>query len=94
MGLAQFVQQFLDDGLFYLNSGYLSIKSSAHIHTRSPKVSIGEHWMVDLERLNERINKKQGEILPEAQIVWDRGINGPFVDVTAPTSVDGRGWGW
>lgn len=40
MGLAQFLQQFVDYGRFYLNSGYLAIKASAHIHTRTPKVYI------------------------------------------------------
>lgn len=93
MGLAQFIQQFVQDGRFYLNSGYLAIKASAHIHTRTPRVSVGQQWSEDLDRLRERIGTKQGELIPMGQVVWDKGVEGPYVDATAPVSADGRGWG-
>lgn len=93
MGLAQFVQQFVTDGLFYLNSGYLAIKASQYIQTRTPRVSVGEQWATDLEDLRATVVINQGEIIPSIQIVWDKGELGPYVDATAPTLADGRGWG-
>lgn len=93
MGLAQFVQQFIDDGRFLLNSGYLEIKASDHIHTHTPRVYVGEQWTIDLEELKDMITNNENDHIPEAQKIWDKGTNGPFVDATAPTAVTGRGWG-
>lgn len=93
MGLAQFIQQFINDGRFYLNTGYLAIKASEHIRTRTPRVFVGEQWTSDLASLKDKLCEQLGEAIPTAQPVWDRGINGPFVDATATTSTDGRGWG-
>lgn len=92
MGLAQFVQQFVDDGRFYLNRGYRGINASTHIHTRAPEVYVGEQWIDDLEQLNARLSEREGEVIPTEKNIWDKGIDGPFVDATAPTSEDGRGW--
>lgn len=85
MGLAQFVQQFVEDGRFHLNSGYLAIKASGYIRTRTPQVSIGEWLVAELEQLQQKVNLRSALHLPDAQFVWDAGAAGPFVDTTAPT---------
>lgn len=52
--VAQFVQQFVTDGRFLLNSIYLAIRASDYVNTRKPMISVGTTIHTYLEALWER----------------------------------------